>query len=178
MLDEIYNKVELVALNILLAKNFTITLLCSYLSPSLSYQDFTLAIKCLESVCCKYNYCVGIGDYNLPNTDWLQCYFPCDFKSKSFYDFVSDYGFIQLITENTRNNNVLDLLLTNDPLLIATFSVQDAFGSSDHGSIVFDIALLDMGGLHDCNADNNVNVSSYVWASADWNSLSNLFCKH
>ena len=83
------------------------------------------------------------GDFNLPFIDWrsrspypnstktsddrLSCTALLEFMSTNFLD--------QLVEEPTREKNILDLVLTNNPELIHSVAVQDT-NKSDHREIV------------------------------------------
>lgn len=49
------------------------------------------------------------------------------------------HEFVQLISEPTRGDNILDLVFSNHRSLISDISVQSPLGNSDHASISFDI---------------------------------------
>ena len=74
------------------------------------------------------------GDLNLPNIEWssnsiTDNRYPiilCD----QILDFVSDYGYSQIVQSPTRNNNILDIFLTNQPSFIESYEVIP--GISDH----------------------------------------------
>ena len=73
-------------------------------------------------------------DLNLLNIEWssnsiTDNRYPiilCD----QILDFVSDYGYSQIVQSPTRNNNILDIFLTNQPLFIESYEVIP--GISDH----------------------------------------------
>ena len=74
------------------------------------------------------------GDLNLPNIEWstntiIDNRYPlilCD----QILDFVTDYGFLQLVQSPTRNNNTLDIFFTNQPSFVESCEVIP--GISDH----------------------------------------------
>ena len=74
------------------------------------------------------------GDLNLPNIDWstnsiTDNRYPlilCD----QILDFVTDYGFSQLVQSHTRNNNIFAIFFTNKSLFIEFCDVIP--GISDH----------------------------------------------
>ena len=78
------------------------------------------------------------GDFNLPNIDWnnlsITSYnYPlqlCDIM----LDFVADSGLTQIVHSPTRENNILDIFLTNRPSLIS--DCHTLSGISNH-EIVF-----------------------------------------
>ena len=96
-------------------------------------------MDCLNSLC-DVAYGVTIcGDFNLPNVNWkigldilnLRALEAC------LVTFIVDNGFSQLVHENTRHNNTLDLLLINDLLAVANVAVTLPFSTSDHSAITW-----------------------------------------
>ena len=71
---------------------------------------------------------------NLPNIEWssnsiTDNRYPiilCD----QILDLVSDYGYLQIVQSPTRNSNILDIFLTNQPSFIESYEVIP--GISDH----------------------------------------------
>ena len=56
-----------------------------------------------------------------------------------FVEMMNDYGFEQLVTQPTRENNLLDLVLKTDPNIID--NVQVVPGISDHEAIICQLVL-------------------------------------
>ncbi len=57
-----------------------------------------------------------IGEFNCPNIDWRQM--TGDQEGNRLVEMVEDSFLIQVVTQPTRENNLLDLVLVNDPDLI------------------------------------------------------------
>jgi hypothetical protein len=87
------------------------------------------------------------GDINLPEIDWSLYTAPNDDVHLPFLERMINNGFSQLVTEPTRQENTLDLVLCNDPLLISDCRVGVPFGCgshvSDHCTVVFSMTLPD-----------------------------------
>ena len=115
--------------------------------------------------------CISVSDFNLPKIDWANDFFPCDFKSQTFFTFYSDFGFQQLINEGTRRSNILDLLLTNDPLLISDFAVEAPFINSDLESITWIIIAENVSS----DLFSNAPAPVFNWKLSDWDSFSLYF---
>jgi len=49
-------------------------------------------------------------------------------------------GFIQAVNKPTRGNNLVDLVLINQPFSLSALSVEPPFSSSDHNSVNFKVA--------------------------------------
>ena len=54
----------------------------------------------------------------------------------ALFDLVEEYNFVQVIDTPTRENNLLDLLITNCTDYIANFKVIDPFDNLDHNIII------------------------------------------
>jgi len=100
-------------------------------------------IECLELLC-SINYTVFIvGDFNLPNVCWSDFSFTGSHVTFSniILDFVCDHGLSQCVVEPTRGTNLLDLIFTNDPLIVNECIVDTSFIGCDHMSVHFNIVL-------------------------------------
>ena len=51
-------------------------------------------------------------------------------------------GLEQINRTPTRGTSILDLILTNDPLIVSHFSIGMPLGSSDHDSIAINVVFL------------------------------------
>ena len=85
-----------------------------------------------------------------------------------FLQVCADYGLHQLVLEGTRGVNILDLVLTNDTLLISDLCVDVPFGSSDHNSIIVKIysSLPDV--ISNNSRTSHEPVLWHDWENADW----------
>ena len=73
------------------------------------------------------------GDFNFPGWKWTESKVTdCNFPSLhyQFGDLLDSKGMTQLIEEPTRNTNIRDLVLTNNPTLVSEVTVVP--GISDH----------------------------------------------
>ena len=161
--DAVFNNVEIVACKIKYSHKNNFTLICVYASLNLSINDFEKYIACLEHLCSSDGATIVLGDFNLAKLDWLYGV-PCDAKSTAFLYFCGNLGFTQLVNEPTRDKNILDLVLSNDALLISDLIVDVPFCTSDHNSIHFSIFV-------DCISNVSFNAQPdgrYAWKKADW----------
>ena len=79
-----------------------------------------------------------MGDFNYHiNWDTLEGERSSD---KSFMDFVNDCFMMQLITEPTRGDRTLDLLLTTEENIIENVSVGEPFSTSDHQIVRWELS--------------------------------------
>ena len=61
------------------------------------------------------NMCLWL-DYNMPRIDWNNPFANSCYKNRLFVDLCFELGLSQVNTYSTRNDSILDLVLTNDPL--------------------------------------------------------------
>jgi len=76
---------------------------------------------------------------NCGEIDWVNLHALNDSDQDAFLNFTVNHGYSQLIEVPTRNNNVLDVVLTNEPLSICDVYVEQPFGSSDHCQVYFKV---------------------------------------
>ena len=86
-------------------------------------------INCLPEISTVDAASVIVGDLNCGDVDWSNLCSPRDGVHDTFWNFTVQQGYSQLVTEPTRDNtrNILDLLLTNEPVSICDVSVQQPF---------------------------------------------------
>jgi len=60
---------------------------------------------------------------------------------KILLNFSVNNGFIQLVNEATRNDNILDILLVNEPNTVFDVQVDLPFGGSDHCCVIFTVVI-------------------------------------
>ncbi|XP_071153782.1 uncharacterized protein [Mytilus edulis] len=89
------------------------------------------------------------GDFNMPDIKWeidednnFQIKKPNNYSMETIYKFIEaleENCLTQIVKEPTRQDNILDLVLTTNPTSIESISVQD--GMSDHSIVITDINL-------------------------------------
>ena len=73
-----------------------------------------------------------MGDFNLPHIDWsLQQ--PTPAPGSKLLQFIADNGLSQHVQKPTRQNNILDLVITTEEALPVTLQIKDKIG--DHQAI-------------------------------------------
>jgi exonuclease III len=127
---------EIVACTIVCGKQ-KLTFVCVYIAPNVNNEIFIEVIKCMEVVCLNSDKCIIVGDFNVPKIDWINLRIPSDVKCQTLFSFYADNGLYQLVNEPTRLSNTLDLLFTNDQLLVSDVSIEMPFSTSDHDSLRF-----------------------------------------
>ena len=115
--------VEIVCADIINLRSWTRIIVC-YRSTSLSKESLATnsgLITCLAlDRLCNVNYSVILlGYFNLPGIDWNSHKLPPDPIQLSFFEFFYSSGLVQLNFLPSRNNAILDLILTTETNLIS-----------------------------------------------------------
>ena len=108
---------------------------------------------------------IFIRDFNAHHRDWLNSVSPTDCHGVAAFDFATQSGCEQLITEAThRSGNCLDLLFTDSSGIVAA-NVGPPVGSSDHNIVSANIKINQF--------VPNVSFSRkiYLKSRADWDSI-------
>ncbi len=84
-----------------------------------------------------------VGDFNLPHVNWSTLSLSANATpaERHVLNWSITLGLEQLISSPTRNNNILDLLLSNRPGLVPSISVSPPFLPSDHSMLQFEVAI-------------------------------------
>ena len=84
---------------------------------------------------------VLMGDFNYGNIDWnsLQPEIGASSDTVLFLECLENNYLTQHITESTRGNRTLDLLITRDPDIVRDVSVLDCLGGSDHCMVLWKV---------------------------------------
>ena len=114
------------------------------------------------------------GDLNCPDINWETFEAPNDSVQNVLLDFVCITGLTQLVTQPTCNRNILDLILTNEPLIVSDLHVDIPLASSDHNSINFELSLTHNGCEYTCSDNSSHTLKKYLWQKADYESISAL----
>ena len=109
---------------------------CAYYRHDVSDEDSLtkFGVSLERAVSIKNAHLLISGDFNFPSWDWTSMRLkPNPSYSdlhKTFIDMLADNGVEQVVKEATREANVLDLIITNQPQLVPRIEVQP--GLSDH----------------------------------------------
>ena len=136
--------VEYICLDIDICSKNKIRIICIYRPPSTDIVNHQEICDLISSLCTIRYPSILLGDFNLPLINWdnISCpnYPTCYNK---FIECITDNSLAQYINFPTRLNNILDLLFTNDKLLLSNISKELKFGLnqyiSDHFSFSFNI---------------------------------------
>ena len=105
-------------------------------------QYLDLSLHCLSSLICDTSsQVILMGDFNLPNVDWIHYSAPSTPIYDKFMSFVNEGGLFQFVLEPTRHENILDLLITNVPNVISDLQAQCPFSTSDHNIVRFSVNI-------------------------------------
>lgn len=86
------------------------------------------------------NNIIVAGDFNTPDLKWDDLETTnCSSNSERFLEIIDEHGLTQLVKEPTRENNIIDLVLTNNDNIINNVKVVP--GISDHGMVLFEVQL-------------------------------------
>ena len=85
-----------------------------------------------------------------------------------FLEIIDDYGLEQLAYQPTRQENILDIILSSDPVMIT--NVDTAPGISDHKVILFDITI------QSSVIPDKMAHSVYLYRKGDLNSVKQDMC--
>jgi len=114
------------------------------------------------------------GDFNLPYICWdtLITTGPHVNYHQLFLDFTSEHGLIQCVAEPTRENNILDLVLVNDPLIINSCVTTAPLGNSDHNIVEFNLVIpTDKTSNLNKHINDDVKQYCYKFKEADFDGL-------
>ena len=135
-LENRFSGLEVAVIDVLIPKPHR--LMCCYSPPD--HPMLGELFSCL-SLYAAVNYPVTIlGDLNFPQFDWSTLVCPNTADYIALQNFVLNNGFFQLVTEPTRERNILDIVLTNTVLSVPYVSIAEPFSNSDHCSVEVSLA--------------------------------------
>ena len=88
---------------------------------------------------CNTEDAVMMGDFNLPVPKWGEVFNL--HTGHDLYTNLLESSLTQLVHSPTRDNNILDLVLTTNDDLIENLIVNNEFSSSDHRAITFNLSF-------------------------------------
>jgi hypothetical protein len=106
-----------------------------YRSQAASEQELKELFRTIETA--SKGSVLIMGDFNYPKIDWNTL--ECDSTGIRFRDLLLDNYLCQHVTEPTRENNILDLVISSDANMVNDLQVLDHLGNSDHNMIVWDL---------------------------------------
>jgi Reverse transcriptase (RNA-dependent DNA polymerase)/Endonuclease-reverse transcriptase len=168
-IDEKYDNVEILCFDIV--DNFNkLRFFVVYRPPNSGTVNFDLLTSCLSSNVHDGRVNIITGDFNCPGVDWNSFTCASDYISSSMLDFVSKSALYQFVNFPTRDDNVLDLVLSDHMEAIYSISSGPPLGLSDHCCVNFNVNfIIDRSTFHDANAIRQ----DYSWYRADFTSMVN-----
>ncbi len=109
-----------------------------YRPPKVQAVDDTALYDEIQSLIQSKN-AIVIGDFQCANVDWRLLI--GDQERSRFIIMVEDSFLTQVVTQPTRQNNILDLVLISDPDLVRNCEVEEKLGGSDHNIISFNVCV-------------------------------------
>ena len=106
-----------------------------YRNPKITAADDDEFYTMLEEILLSQHECVIMGVFNLPNIDWTMER-PTPAPSKKLMQLLADYNPTH-VHETTRQNNILDLVISTEEQLILNLKITDKIGQ--HQAITFSI---------------------------------------
>jgi len=83
-----------------------------------------------------------LGDFNYKEIDWNPVGpVPGTADCEAFVDCLEDNFYIQHVTVPTRDNSVLDLIISNDPELVSDVQVLNPLATSDHNMLMCCVSM-------------------------------------
>ena len=78
-----------------------------------------------------------MGDFNYRNVDWINIVI--NHKLDDFIDIIEDNFLKQIVSESTREDSILDLIIRNKENLVSNMEIDGKLGSSDQQEMRFKI---------------------------------------
>ncbi len=145
-------KVEHMCVQINTNRNKKILINVVYRRPSQPLDtDTAMYASIHESI--KEKESIILGDFNLPEICWKNIS-GVESESNRLIDFVEDHFLYQTVTEPTRGNNILDLILASQEHLITSTQVGEHLGTCDHNLIRFKINHCTQSSINKTNVPN------------------------
>jgi hypothetical protein len=108
-----------------------------YRPPELTEEYIKDLKKCMGAVTGKLLWICG--DFNYGGVDWKMG--TSSNSDRKFMECVNDLLLYQMVKESTRENRILDLVLTTDNNTVGDVEITEPVGNSDHNTISFEIIV-------------------------------------
>jgi len=133
---------------------------------------FKMLIDCIEKHCPAGCTSIIVGDLNCPGIHWAEAAVYGDNNQLNFFNALCDLGFIQYVTEPTREKSILDIILCNDPYLVCDVLVGSPFSTSDHCIVNFTLNLPSNSNVEsDSRTDTLSTLLPFLWKQANWEKM-------
>ena len=140
ILPDYLNEVEAICIDLKIHNNPRIV--CIYRPPNCTNQYHEHIMCNVISYCSRdVTNIVMLGDFNLPLIQWPNLTSPNTRPYNTFIECINEHALIQHVNFPTRENNILDLVFSEDPLIVSQLRPADNFrfldNVSDHTALEF-----------------------------------------
>jgi ribonucleases P/MRP protein subunit RPP40 len=136
-----------------------------YKSPSAAESEIKELHSALRNISVKD--VVIMGDFNYPGINWITL--DCDSGCVEFLDLVQDTFLTQHVLTPTRENNILDLVLSSEEGMVEDLQVLEHLANSDHNIVKFKLVHA-TASVSSCQVKFDYNKGDYIqmnsWLSA------------
>ena len=148
---------------------------CVYRSPNSTINNSDNLNVLLKNISDKYNAnLIALGDFNYPRIDWVHCSTNSCINDSNykFLETTRDCFFQQYVKSSTTkrrnsdNPSLLDLVLSNNDVLIDNVSLLSLLGKSDHSTIEV---------LVNYSSNNSTDKFYLDYKNADFDSMRKIF---
>ena len=145
----IFNHLELCVADIISNHSKLTRLFVTYRPPSANREPSSVQYTsdlctCIENLLPPTGSIILVGDLNFPTINWQDdnC-IKCSNLSCSgcFLSLYYKLGLQQFVLLPSRNDSILDLILSNDTNCILNVEIAESFSTSDHNSVIFYILI-------------------------------------
>ena len=105
--------------------------------------------------------------FNLLDIDWINGVAPDDGVQLKLLNYFVTIAATQHVNQPTRNDTILDLLFSNDPMIVSDIAVDVPFSTSDYNSLYFTLIVSCDG------SDNSRSDYLYEFGNAEYISIRN-----
>ena len=143
--------------------------IAAYYKPSESDPDsFEEFRKSVELVSPIEGHVWILGDFNYPKSTWNDCV-PvispdCKYtrQYEDFSDLLNEFNLTQVVTQPTRNENILELFLIDNPTLVMSVEVRP--GIADHDVVLSEVFIKPQ-------TSRQKPILMYLYKKTDWEGL-------
>lgn len=120
----------------------------TYRPPSYNVQKSADFIQFIRSILENDTKFCLFGDFNFPNIDW-DTYSAATAHENYLIACVHELNMVQKVSEPTRENSILDLILCSQAELVTNVTVHETFSTSDHSYITCSLSVPNMNSIED-----------------------------
>ncbi len=135
---QVADRLEIVSLD-LVSRQGKYRLIGVYLPPGLEIAALDSALAEIHRLIDVSYPVLVLGDFNFPEIMWSMQIKPRGLAPQTFLEFTITAGLKQLVTESTRQDSILDLVLSSNTDTVIKVNVVEPFSNSDHNAV--DLAI-------------------------------------